>query len=56
MQDNNIFKDYTIQTLLDKLDLIEYFKYKNSKLQVGEIHQKQKDIYTKMGIEIPVSL
>jgi len=56
MQDNNMFKDYTMQTLLDKLDLIECFKYKNNKLQIGEILQKQKDIYTKMGVEIPVSL
>ena len=54
MQDNNLFKDYTIQTLLDKLDVIECFKYKNNKkLQIGEVLQKQKDIYTKMNIEIP---
>ena len=57
MQDNDMFKDYTMQTLLDKLDVIECYKYKsNKKLQVGEILQKQKDIYTKMGIEIPSSL
>jgi transposase len=57
MQDNNMFKDYTIQTLLDKLDVIECYKYQNNtKLQVGEILQKQKDIYIKMGVEIPSSL
>ena len=57
MQDNNLFKNYTMQTLLDKIDVIECYKYKNSrKLQVGEILEKQKDIYTKMGVEIPSSL
>lgn len=57
MQDNDLFKNYTMQTLLDKLDVIECFKYKNNrKLQVGEILQKQKEIYTKMDIEIPGSL
>jgi transposase len=57
MQDNNMFKDYTMQTLLDKLDVIECYKYKNNrKLQVGEVLQKQKDIYAKMGVEIIGSL
>ncbi len=56
MQDNNMFKDYTMQTLLDKLDVIECFQYKNNKLKVGEILQKQKDIYDNLGIEIPSSL
>jgi len=56
MQVNNMFKDYTIQTLLDKLDVIECFEYKNNTLKVGEILQKQKDIYSNLGIEIPSSL
>jgi transposase len=53
MQDKNLFKTYTIQTLLDKLDVIECYRYPNKKLQVGEILQKQKEIYEAFEIEIP---
>ena len=26
MDDNNLFKDYTMQEMLDELDIIEYFQ------------------------------
>ena len=41
---------------LEKLDLIECFEYPGKTLQVGEILQKQKDIYRFMGVEPPSSL
>ena len=56
MQQNNLFKNYTLESLLDKLDLIECFEYPGKTLQVGEILQKQKDIYRFMGVEPPSSL
>jgi transposase len=56
MQQNDLFKNYTLESLLDKLDIIECFEYPGASLRVGELLQKQKDIYTLMGIESPSSL
>ncbi|MFZ2258150.1 MAG: transposase, partial [Clostridiaceae bacterium] len=53
MQDNGLFKDYTIQSLLDKLDVIECFENPGHDLRVGEVLKKQKLIYDAMGIESP---
>lgn len=56
MQDEGLFKTYTMGTLLDKLDVIECFEQKGHKIRIGEILQKQKDIYTALGVEPPDSL
>jgi len=53
MQIKNLYKNYTIQTLLDKVDVIECFEYPNTKLRVGEILKKQKEIFEAMGVKIP---
>ena len=53
MQINNLYKTYTLNTLLDTIDIIEYFEYPNTKPRVGEILEKQKKIYKAMGVEIP---
>ena len=53
MQINNLFKHYTIQSLLDKLDVIECFEYPNTKLRVGEVLEKQKEIFEAMEVDIP---
>lgn len=53
MKDHNLFKHYTLQTLLDKLDVIECFEYPGSSLRVGELLQKQIDIYNVFGIKPP---
>jgi transposase len=53
MQVKNLYKQYTLQTLLDKIDVIECFEYPNAKLRVGEILEKQKDIFEAMGVEVP---
>ena len=53
MQVKNLYKEYTLQSLLDKLDVIECFEYPNTKLRVGEILEKQKEIYEAMEIDIP---
>jgi transposase len=50
MQIKNLYKKYTPATLLDKIDLIEYFEYPNTKPRVGEILEKQKEIYEAMGV------
>ena len=53
MQDKDLFKDYTIQSLLDKLDVIECFENPGHDLRVGEVLKKQKLIYDAMGVETP---
>lgn len=53
MQDKGMFKDYTMQSLLDKLDVIECFENPGHDLRIGEILNKQKQIYESMGVETP---
>ena len=54
MQKKKLFKTYTISQLLDKLDLIECFNYPDRKLQVGEVLEKQKQIYLDMEVKPPL--
>ncbi len=56
MQDTDLFKKYTLQGALDKLDVIECFEAPGKKLRVGEILEKQKEIYEKLGVDPPTSL
>lgn len=56
MQINDLFKSYTLQTALDKLDVIECFEQPGKTLRVGEILEKQKTLYLNLGIEPPASL
>ncbi len=56
MQETDLFKTYSLQQMLDKLDVIECFEIPGQILQVGEILDKQKMIYDKLGIKHPSSL
>jgi len=56
MQDNNLFKNFTIQGALDEFDVIECFEVPGQQLQVGEITKRQMNLYTKLGVIPPVSL
>lgn len=56
MQDTGLFRDYTLQGLLDKLDVIECFEHPGQKLRVGEVLEKQKQIYAALGVPPPGSL
>jgi transposase len=53
MSDHNLFKDYTLQELLDELDVIERFEQPGHKPRVGEITQKQMNLYAFLGVDIP---
>ena len=53
MQDNNLFKDYTMQQVLDKLDVIECFENPGDKLRVGEVLSKQHQLYLDLGVNPP---
>lgn len=56
MQVSDLFKNYTIQGVLDKLDVIECFETPGQQLRVGELLEKQKEIYHALGVEPPASL
>jgi hypothetical protein len=49
MQNRDLFKKYTMQELLDELDVIECFEQPGHKLRVGEMTQKQIGLFTEMG-------
>jgi len=53
MQDNDLFKDYTMQQVLDKLDVIECFENPGDKLRVGEVLSKQHQLYLDLGVNPP---
>ena len=56
MQEKNLFYDYTMQEVLDELDLIECFERTGHKLYVGEITKKQFSFFKDMKISFPSSL
>ncbi|NLA91259.1 MAG: transposase, partial [Synergistaceae bacterium] len=56
MQDAGLFRDYTLQGLLDKLDVIECFEHPGQRLLVGEVLEKQRKIYEAMDVQSPASL
>lgn len=56
MQQNNLFKNHTLQEVLDELDIIECFEVPGQRLQVGEITKRQEQLYTKLGVTPPSSL
>jgi transposase len=56
MQDTDLFKNYTMQGAFDKLDVIECFEAPGHKMRVGELLEKQKELYEKLGVEPPASL
>ena len=41
MQETELFNSYTLQSALDKLDVIECFEEPGQKLRVGDILEKQ---------------
>ena len=56
MQENNLFKKYTLHEVLDEFDLIECFEAPGRRLQVGEVTKRQEELYSQMGIAPPASL
>lgn len=56
MQDKDLFKKYTMQGLLDELDIIECFEQPGRELRIGEITKLQVELYEAMEISLPTSL
>jgi DNA-directed RNA polymerase specialized sigma subunit len=53
MRQKDLFKKYTMQKLLDSLDIIEKFEIENSKPYYSEITKKQREIYEAFSIAPP---
>ena len=53
MQETKLFEKWTLQGLLDELDTVELLESPECGRVLGEITQKQKDIYAALGIREP---
>jgi len=53
MSEKNLFRQYTIQGLLDEVDLIECFTEPGKSLVVGEVLQKQRQLFKDMDVLSP---
>ena len=56
MSEQGLYKSYTMQELLDDLDIIECFEQPGCALRVGEVTKKQERLYKSLGIKPPASL
>jgi transposase len=55
MKEANLYKIYSMQQLLDRLDVLECFEDGGRKLRIGELLNKQADIYEALGVALPTS-
>jgi transposase len=53
MDENGLFSNYTIQSLLDELDTIEYYQQPGKAHHLSEITEKQRHIYELMDVRVP---
>ncbi|MBK5251227.1 MAG: IS1634 family transposase [Peptostreptococcaceae bacterium] len=56
MSDQGLFKKYTMQELLDELDIIECFEQPGNNIRIGEMTKKQEGLYHKLGVKPPTTL
>ena len=53
MDEQGLFKNYTMQELLDELDIIERYQQPGKAYHPGEMTKKQKSLYQYMGVDFP---
>ena len=56
MKDAKLYDELTMDELLDRLDVIEVFRRPGERERWGEMLEKQKDIYRRLGVEPPPAL
>ena len=52
MDEHGVFNNYTIQSLLDELDVIEYYQQPGKTHHLSEITEKQKNLYEMMNVSV----
>lgn len=55
MQDKGLFKSYTLQGLLDELDVIECFEEPGLTPVIGEVLKKREQLYIDMDVQPPAT-
>ena len=55
MKETDLYNSYTMQQLLDKLDVLECFEDEHHALRIGELLSKQAEIYDALGVTLPTS-
>ena len=53
MVEKELYTNYTLHKLLDELNVIECLKKPWHAASIGEITQKQKDLYVAFGVAVP---
>jgi len=53
MSDHDLFRNCTMQELLDQLDLIERFEQPGHRPRIGEMTKQQQALYGFFGVESP---
>lgn len=53
MDDKGLFSKYTIQSLLDELDTIEYYQQPGKAHHLSETTEKQRELYRLMDVPVP---
>ena len=53
MSDHSLFRKFTMQELLDELDIIERYEHPGQPCFMGEITKKQQELFAFMGIDAP---
>ena len=56
MSDQCLYKKYTIQELLDELDIIECLEQPGNNIRIGEMTKNQEELYHKLGVKPPTTL
>jgi transposase len=56
MHDNNLYQNYTMQSLIDSLDVIERYEYDGQRYHCSEITKKQLGLFTFLGVPPPTTL
>ncbi len=52
MNENNLFKRYPLQEMLDELDVVERYEYPTRKHLTGEVTKKQKELFEIFGVHM----
>ena len=56
MRDKNLYQNYTMQSLLDSLDVIERYDFDGRRYHCGEMTKKQRDLFSCFGVSPPTTL